>query len=86
MWCQTGNKDCGGPWAYMAQKQHYSLWHIEERLLDILAPENFETDLNDYREELMTFQYWLSAERFERHTVNRRLRQYALGDEAWQWP
>lgn len=38
-----------------------------------------------YREELMTFQYWLSAERFDRHAVNRRLKQYALGDEEWQW-
>ena len=78
-------EDCGGPWAFMAQKQQYSLWYIEERLLNILAPDNLETDLEDYQEELITFQYWLSAESFERHAVNRRLRQYALGDEVWQW-
>ncbi|MHC4534847.1 MAG: plasmid pRiA4b ORF-3 family protein [Planctomycetota bacterium] len=82
---QAPPEDCGGPWAYMAQKQHYSVWYIEERLLDILAPENLDEDLHHYREELMTFQYWLSAERFDRHAVNRRLRQYALGDEQWQW-
>jgi hypothetical protein len=69
----------------MAQKQHYSWWYIEERLLEILASDNLEEELDYCREELFEFQYWLSAERFDRHTVNRRLRQYALGDEEWQW-
>jgi hypothetical protein len=78
-------EDCGGAWAFMAQKQHYSWWYIEERLLEILASDNLEEELDYCREELFEFQYWLSAERFDRHAVNCRLRQYALGDEEWQW-
>jgi len=78
-------EDCGGAWAFMAQKQHYSWWYIEERLFDILSSDNLEEELDYCREELFEFKYWLSAERFDRHAVNRRLRQYALGDEEWQW-
>jgi hypothetical protein len=64
-------------------------------LLDILTSDNLEAELDYCREELFELKYWLSAERFDRHAVNRRLsagvavsnfpRQYALGDEAWQW-
>ena len=67
-------KRCGA-WAFMAQKQHYSWWYIEERLFEILASDNLEEELEYCREELFDFQYWLSAERFDRHAVNCRLRR-----------
>lgn len=63
-------EDCGGAWAFMAQKQHYSWWYIEERLLEMLASENLYEELDYCREELIELKYWLSAERFERHAVH----------------
>ena len=74
-------EDCGGPWAFMALRQQYSLVHIAQRLVEIV--ESGESD--EYVEELHDLRYWLMVERFDRTTVNRRLRQYACGDEAWQW-
>jgi Plasmid pRiA4b ORF-3-like protein len=74
-------EDCGGPWAFMALRQQYSLMTIAERLMEII--DSGEPD--EYREELHDLQYWLTVERFDRATVNRRLQQYTRGDEAWQW-
>jgi hypothetical protein len=34
---------------------------------------------------LSDFLYWLAANQFDRRAVNRRLKLYALGDEAWHW-
>ena len=72
-------EDCGGPCEFMALKQKYSPWHIEERLLDFLEQEEVE----DFYEELYALKYWLNAERFDRLSVNRILKQYASGDETW---
>ena len=65
----------------MALEQHYSLPYIAGRLLTILEEGRREVD----REEVGEFLYWLSVNQFDRRTVNRRLRQYAAGDEAWCW-
>jgi hypothetical protein len=73
-------EECGGPWAFMALKQKYSLRYSEERLVDICEQEEGE----DSSEELHALIYWLHAERFDRLAVNRILKQYASGDEAWR--
>jgi hypothetical protein len=74
-------EDCGGTWAFMALRQQYALVHVAQRLVEI--SESGEDD--ESVEELYDLRYWLTVERFDRATVNRRLRQYAWGDEAWQW-
>jgi Plasmid pRiA4b ORF-3-like protein len=74
-------EDCGGPWAFMALRQRYSLTTIAERLMEII--DSGEPD--EYGEELHDLQDWRTVERFDRATVNRRLQQYTRGDEAWQW-
>jgi len=74
-------EDCGGTWAFMALRQQYSLVHVAQRLVKI--SESGEDD--ESVEELYDLRYWLTGERVDRTTVNRRLRQYACGDEAWQW-
>jgi hypothetical protein len=84
--CLGGKRACppedwGGPWALMALRQPYSLVHVVRRLVEI--SESGEDD--EYVEERHDLRYWLMGERFDRPTVNRRLRQYADGDEAWQW-
>jgi hypothetical protein len=67
--------------AFLALKQHYSVWYIAEQLAEMLKA----GDIEDRYEELFTFRYWWNADRFDRRAVNRRLKQYALGDEEWRW-
>jgi hypothetical protein len=74
-------EDCGGPWAFLALKQHYSVWYIAEQLAEMLETGEIE----DRYEKLFTFRYWWDVARFNRRAVNRRLKQYALGDEEWRW-
>jgi hypothetical protein len=62
----------------MAARQQYSLMTIAERLMEII--DNGGPD--EHREELHDLQYWLTVERFDRATVNRRLQQYTRGNEA----
>jgi hypothetical protein len=84
----TPPEDCGGPWAFMTLRDDYSPYHIVERLTEML--EAFQAGdleaVEEYREEFAELQYWVNLEQFDRRAVNRRLHQYAVGDEAWQWP
>jgi hypothetical protein len=36
-------------------------------------------------EEIRELLPWLELDRFDRRAVNRRLKQYITGDEAWMW-
>jgi hypothetical protein len=74
-------EDCGGTWAFMALRQQYSRVHVAQRLVEI--SESGEDD--ESVEELYDLRYWLTVERVDHTTINRRLRLYACGDEAWQW-
>jgi hypothetical protein len=65
----------------MALRQQYSVFHIAQRLEDIIE----SGDRSEYVEELHDLRYWLTVDRVDRTTVNCRLRQYACGDEACQW-
>jgi hypothetical protein len=73
----------------MELEQHYSPWYIAERFMEVWEHlERGEVEaLRDegFQEELRTIQYWLQVNRFSRRIVNRRLKQYALGNEEWQW-
>ncbi|MCB0086963.1 MAG: plasmid pRiA4b ORF-3 family protein [Caldilineaceae bacterium] len=70
-------EDCGGPWAYLELKQKYNEWHIAQRILEIYE----EGSSGEYREELKTFLYWLKADKFDRRSVNRQLKQYIDDNE-----
>ncbi len=72
-------EDCGGPWAYLDLRHHYSVFAIAERLQEILD----DGTIGDDREEARELLRWLVADRFDRRRVNRRLRQYAAGDDRW---
>ena len=43
------------------------------------------TALRDRIDEIVTMKEWLLLDKFDRRKVNRRLRQYAAGDDEWQW-
>jgi Plasmid pRiA4b ORF-3-like protein len=73
-------EDCGGPWAFLALKQHYTPRWLAHQLLAILQNEPDELDVDD----LAGMDYWLQVDRFDRRTVNRRLQAYAPGDEPWR--
>lgn len=84
--CIGGNwkappEDCGGPWAYMALRQHFSVWTIADQLAEIIEQNLIE----DYREDIHEFMYWLSAPKFNRKEANRRLKLYADGSDQWRW-
>ncbi len=71
-------EDCGGPWGFMEKKQDYSVRHLLERFSSMLE----DGDWAEHREELSELSPWLLVHqnRFERHEVNRRLQEYALGN------
>ncbi len=69
----------GGPWAYLDLRQHHSVFAIAERLREILDAGT----IGDDQEEIQELLRWLAADRFDRRRVNRRLKQYAAGDDRW---
>lgn len=73
-------EDCGGPWSFLAQRQHYSVGYALEVLADIQAG-GTET-LRARYEEVCLLKRWLSLETFDRNTVNRRLHQCTKGDHT----
>jgi hypothetical protein len=81
---QAPPEDCGGPLAFMAQRdclpiQAYELlWQLQEdmRVGDLEA-------IRDRQAEIDSLSEWLTLETFDRRAVNRRLKQYAMNDEAW---
>jgi hypothetical protein len=80
-------EDSGGVWAFQQRRDEVP-WRAQG-LLDEIAEcvrERDTTGLRDLAEEIPTLQTWLRLDRFDRRTVNRRLRQYATGDPEWQWP
>ena len=74
-------EDCGGPWAFMALRQKYSLWHIVSRLGEIVEND----DVEDFADELDELRYWAAVDRFDRKAVNRRLQDCTSGKEVWLW-
>ena len=78
---------CSQAATFMALQDEYSPYALLERLTEIL--EAFQAGdldaIEDAREEFAELQYWINLAHFDRRAVNRRLRQYAAGDKAWQW-
>ncbi len=74
-------EDCGGPWAFMTLKDKYSLWYIEDRLLEIIEQDEFEYS----SEEIYAFKYWLTSVKFDRQCANRWIMQYSQGIDDWMF-
>jgi len=85
-------EDCGGPWAFLELRQHYSMFRIADRLLELLKPiwseagqedddehDNHDGDaVDDHHEELVHLLRWLKIDRFDRRAANRRLAQLTM--------
>src|ERR687892_1680679 len=79
-------EDCGGPWVFLKRRDR-APWEAREYLWQI-AEEIEGGDLDaaqDRLETLRSLRAWLTLDRFDRRQVNRRLWQYAMGDEEGRW-
>jgi hypothetical protein len=86
-------EDCGGPWAFLELRQHYSAFRIAQRLLELLKPitvaddrrgddddgagNEHDDDVHDHYEELAHLLRWLKIDRFDRRAANRELARVA---------
>lgn len=69
------------------QRRDESPWEAYE-MLQRLSEDVKNRDLDsiqDQMESIRSLLDWLTLDQFDRRKVNRRLRQYALGDEEWMW-
>src|SRR5205085_10476315 len=80
-------EDCGGPWAFLELRQHYSAFRIAQRLLELLKPFTVADDrrgdddgnehaddgdaVDDDYEELVHLLRWLKIDRFDRRAAHR---------------
>ena len=81
---------CGGPWAYLELRQHYSVVTVTRRLAELLGEvlvpvqprcsRCLRAIVDEHRDELVDLLLWARADRFDRRTINRRLRR--LGQRA----
>lgn len=75
-------EECGGAWAFMALRQHYSPIAIIERLIE-LREGSTEDDCDDARAELAELGYWLGSAHIDRRAINHRLWTYTSGGAWW---
>jgi len=93
-------EDCGGPQAYVELLDHHQwTWPHEEvsliaetfaRLLDGKEEETIRAciaDIDELQEAVSRLEayYRFQPNHFDRRAVNRRLKQYAAGNEEWMW-
>ncbi len=79
-------EDCGGPLVFQ-ERRDTAPWQARELLNEIAecVDKRDVSALRDRVDEIATIKEWLLLNKFDRWKVNRRLRQYAIGDEEWQW-
>ena len=79
-------EDCGGPWSFLALRDHFWLGYTIDRTLELLKAimQQHGKLEEEERGELRQLLYWLHAHRFHRYPVNRRLQWYATDDPRWR--
>jgi Plasmid pRiA4b ORF-3-like protein len=78
---QVPPEDCGGPWAFLELRQHYSLLNIADRLYDLAERRlamGGEAFVQDHYEDVLQLLRWLEIDRFDRRAVNGRLAERAV--------
>ena len=73
---------CGGAGAYLAlREEKYHPIHLLHRFQEIVAEAEDDTDCGEWiRDEFPDLAYWLTAHKFDRRRVNRRLIQFFAGE------
>jgi hypothetical protein len=77
-------EDCGGPWAYLEQRQQFNLAYVARYIAVILDEQTDADTREEHREELVEATPWILVDHFDRRAVNQRLQQYATGDAGWR--
>jgi pRiA4b ORF-3-like protein len=80
-------EDCGGAWKFIQLRQHQSPASGGNLLMELKeAVAAADTDAVEVQiEQIRELLPWLHLDRLDRRAVNRRLKQYATGDETWKW-
>src|SRR3954468_19998094 len=78
-------EDCGGPWAFLGRRDAVPCDVREhlERLFESVEAGDLDV-VQDHLEVIESLRGWLTLDRFDRRTINRRLRLYAAGGERWR--
>ena len=74
-------EDCGGPWAFLELRQHYSLLGIADRLHELAMRRldiGGEAFVHDHYENVLQLLRWLEIDRFDRRATNRRLAELGV--------
>lgn len=75
----TPPEDCGGAWAFMKLKDHYSPWNIEDKVIELFEDyEEGNADEEYVNEVLRTLAYWFHKQhlfKLNRKEVNFQLHQ-----------
>lgn len=83
--CIGGNhsvppEDCGGPWAFMELKDHYSLWNIEDKVYELFEGyEDGNEDEDSVNDTMKTLAYWYYHQylfKLNRWKINYQLQQH----------
>ncbi len=93
---KTPDEDCGGPQRFMEQevKQELALWDKKFRLADIMSnlmptlideTASIRAAVEPYRAELTSILQEIEEAKFNRFTINQRLKLYASGEVDWHW-
>lgn len=98
--CISGSRksppeSCHGPWHYQELCQHFSFYHLESRLTELLYEVSDNLEKNDITkgrsiveanlDEARKLQWWIKQrqDKFDRKGLNLRLKQYGAGNREW---
>ena len=84
-------EDYGGATHFNQLREHFSPSYIYHQIIEgyemyqrreqLNEEEQYEFEERQY--ELHKFKYWAKVDKFDRRTANKRLKQYAIGDDSW---
>jgi hypothetical protein len=78
-------EDCGGPWAFLELREHYSLLTIASQLAVLTERRlalGHEAFAHDHAGDVQQLLEWLEIDRFDRRATNRRLAEVAVAPGA----
>lgn len=79
--CINGNyagppEDCGGAISFMELKDYYSVWRIQEKILEALEEYKIEKDRSLLIGNIENLHYWVHRHKFDRKKINHQLCRY----------
>ncbi|MFZ0544594.1 MAG: plasmid pRiA4b ORF-3 family protein [Candidatus Promineifilaceae bacterium] len=85
-------EDCGGPEVFNRLRKHFSPFYIYNQLVEYYEmyqrrdelTEDKLYELENRQQGLHELGYWARIDKFNRRTVNKRLKQYATNDDSWR--